>query len=82
MFLYGYDIFAENICFYGGITGADRLDCITEEDYDEDYQMFPIEGQMIRTRQVVIEFNQAEWGIVRELEIDYCIGSRVECPGE
>jgi len=66
-----YGIYAENICFYGGITGADRLACITEEDYDEKYLMLPIDGHMIRTRQVVIRFNQAEAGFVRELRIDY-----------
>jgi len=64
-----YDIQAENICFYGGITGADRLDCITVDDYNG--QMLPIDGQMIRTRIVVIRFNQARYGVVRELEIDY-----------
>jgi len=66
------DLGAKNICFYGGITGADRLDCITREDYEYDYQMLPIEGEMIRTRQVVIRFNQAVQVNVRELEIDYC----------
>ena len=30
---------AENICIYGGITGADELACITEKDVKENYQM-------------------------------------------
>ena len=64
-------IHAENICIYGEMTGADRLDCITVEDYEYYYQMLPIDGQMIRTRIVVIRFNQARYGVVRELEIDY-----------
>ena len=71
MLYYSSNILAENICFYGGITGADRLDCITVEDYEYDYQVLSIEGQMIRTRKVVIRFNQAREGVVRELEIDY-----------
>jgi len=49
---------AENICISGGITGADELACITEKDVKENYQMVPIDGNMVPTRQVFIQFNQ------------------------
>ena len=67
------NIFAESICLYGGLTGSDLLGCINDDDKGlfETYELLAFEAQMLPTRQILIEFNNANYGLLRELEIEY-----------
>ena len=78
MLFFANYLYAQSICFYGGLTATDLLRCIYNGDYEYDYQILSIEGNMLPTQQILIQFNGAKYGYVRELEVDYCIG---DCPG-
>jgi len=68
---YRHNIYADTVCIYAGQTGGDALGCIYNNDDFETEEVLPIDGHMLATRQIFIEFNGARNGVVRELEVDY-----------
>jgi len=69
---FGYStIYADTVCIYGGQTGNDAVRCISVEDAAPSNEFTSIECNLLPTREVFIQFNEAKYGYVRELEVDY-----------
>jgi len=68
---YGSSLYSDSICVYAGQTATDSVGCINREDEFEAYDMLWIDAQMLPTQQIFIEFNGSEYGILRELQVDY-----------
>ena len=68
---YSSDIYADTVCIYGGLAAADLIGCINDDDYNVIYLLLTVEAHMLPTTEMLIEFNGAHGGYVRQLEINY-----------
>ena len=76
LMLYGSSRFADRICVYSGLyynTSNSMLGCLHKEDTYTMYELKNFKADMVRTREVFIDYNISDRGIARELEIDYMI---------